>query len=79
MHILLRVYLSQPTREQLLPRSLTRRRLLRRYPGLDLSKNTLCYRKTSSGLLVGQREDTLDLRVPIIVELELTKPGAVIL
>jgi hypothetical protein len=33
MHILLRVYLSQPTREQLLPRSLPRRRLLRRYPG----------------------------------------------
>lgn len=33
MHILLRVYLSQPTREQLLLRSLPRRRLLRRYPG----------------------------------------------
>jgi hypothetical protein len=29
---------------------------------LDLSKNTLCYRKTLNGLLVGLREVTLDLR-----------------
>jgi hypothetical protein len=32
------------------------------WAGLDLSKNTLCYRKTLNGLLVGLREVTLDLR-----------------